>query len=973
MNYDLSKLQAALESVTISAESVGAPIITQAAQESPRTAYQLAASVLTSFDADTLQPFDNPDMSDSEVADGKRSLLDISTPHHDLTVQRRWVLDHGARKRALAKLETRDRLTDALELAHERPSDPLQQTFEAIVRGTAKPLEQQSLSELRLMLVAGEWLEDTELAFDEGVSAEIQARISWHELMEPFRYLVKDGFQGRERELIDLHQHLYHNADAAKKALLIYGAGGVGKSTLLAQFILRNTDLKSQSERVPFSYVDFDAADISPQEPLTLLFEMTRQLAVQFPDFAHSVDELIEDWAWRRDTHAVRGEPNFIVEQKVKHGGFVSGKVISRIDDVPGYMSSFGPLIQSMISQVRMPWLLVLDTFEEVQTRSRDAVAAVTNFLSTLQAAVPTVRIMIAGRGEMPSTSEFEMKQSLLGPFDREAALGYLSTRGVKSRGVGEAIFDAVGGNALSLKLATEVVAREGVDFDAPNERELRNLLRKINEGNIQGQLYRRVLDHIENDDVRKLASPGLTLRRITPEIIEEVLAEPCGIRVSDSAEAERLFDLLKQEVSLITPINERAVRHRSDIRAVMLRSLRQEHPSAVPDIHRAAVAYYARQEGVEARAEEIYHWLFIETDLERTSARWERKWQAELDRRLSPALFELDDRPRRWLASQLGMTGISDAVAEDTTLPEWERFTERRVRDLMQRHKWLDALALLGERTERTQSSPLYFLEASLLRQQQRWEEARRVAYDGIYVHKQVDDNPLALLNLLRQAVAIDLHLRHYARVRDGLAEATQLMLEINKDNAPVELELMLVELSLLRGERRDSAEINTLRSKIYSYFLNIRDNLLLKHPQLIRDVLQEYARDSVDVLLHGLQLLQIETITHLQRDNLAVALTGWEKIVANKLGPAEGEQFRWQIAATTWRVYTANVHPRELTYDMQQLFRKSGEIESDTVVAIELRDASALKSRVVTGTRPAELLGELLVEIIVEEHGDR
>ena len=40
----------------------------------------------------------------------------------------------------------------------------------------------------------------------------------------------------------------------------------------------------------------------------------------------------------------------------------------------------------------------------------------------------------------------------------------------------------------------------------------------------LQGVLFRRILGHIHTPEIRQLAHPGLVLRRITPDLIKEVL-----------------------------------------------------------------------------------------------------------------------------------------------------------------------------------------------------------------------------------------------------------------------------------------------------------------------------------------------------------------------------------------------------------------------------------------------------------------
>ena len=66
-----------------------------------------------------------------------------------------------------------------------------------------------------------------------------------------------------------------------------------------------------------------------------------------------------------------------------------------------------------------------------------------------------------------------------------------------------------LGTSPLTLRLVAATLQRSG-DLDD----DLLDL--KLWEGRIDGELYRRLLDHIKDKEVQKLAHPGLTVRRIT-------------------------------------------------------------------------------------------------------------------------------------------------------------------------------------------------------------------------------------------------------------------------------------------------------------------------------------------------------------------------------------------------------------------------------------------------------------------------
>ena len=120
--------------------------------------------------------------------------------------------------------------------------------------------------------------------------------------------------------------------------------------------------------------------------------------------------------------------------------------------------------------------------------------------------------------------------------------------------------------------------------------------------------MYDRILNNIPEKNVRQLASPGLALRLITARVIMEVLRETCKIDVSSIEEAEEL--LAKLEKASLVFREGNALRHRSDVRKVMLPNLDKDKPGLVHRINEKAVEFYQQEDGVRERTEEIYHRL---------------------------------------------------------------------------------------------------------------------------------------------------------------------------------------------------------------------------------------------------------------------------------------------------------------------------------------------------------------------------
>ena len=74
---------------------------------------------------------------------------------------------------------------------------------------------------------------------------------------------------------------------AARPPLLVYGVGGVGKSTLIAQFLL---DLAERADPTAWAYLDLDRPSLSSYDPLALLTDVVRQVGAQLPQVRRFLD-----------------------------------------------------------------------------------------------------------------------------------------------------------------------------------------------------------------------------------------------------------------------------------------------------------------------------------------------------------------------------------------------------------------------------------------------------------------------------------------------------------------------------------------------------------------------------------------------------------------------------------------------------------------------------------------------------------
>ena len=485
---------------------------------------------------------------------------------------------------------------------------------------------------------------------------DLRIRLEQRRLVEPLERLLRNRFEGRTRELERLRLHVgvlpatswrgkiaqYGRAkseqgtadDRPRMPLVVYGPGGIGKSTLIARFLLDHvTALKSD---FPFVYVDFERATISIHEPMSMVGEMARQLAALYPRHAERFTALA---ARCRTIARQRSEEQEETDEwqaiattrtlgrEVQHRIYVNAR-----DDDAQMAAELGMVTRiaaKWTPDAHRPFLIVLDSFEEAQYRASPILDRLWALLGALSSTYPDTRVVVAGRAPVghPEVDVADIPTIELGELDRGAALQFLTTRGV-AQPVASALVDRVGGSPLSLHLAAAAAHRTG-DADGSGDwvdtvpARRRRLFGSVDDMLIQGVLYDRLLHHITNSEVRRLAHPGLVLRRLTPQIIMTVLAPHCGVVVPDLERARELFTEMARELDLVDHVAPEVLQHRPDVRRIMLQLLEKDKTSATRAIERSAVDYYAAVDNPTDRAEEIYHRLRLGDDLRAVKERW--------------------------------------------------------------------------------------------------------------------------------------------------------------------------------------------------------------------------------------------------------------------------------------------------------------------------------------------------------------
>lgn len=665
--------------------------------------YREAASVLASFAFAALRPTGAVTSSAAKT----ELLADCNIAHAEdgmLT----WSLRRAVRQAALRRLLDSGSVESALRSNPQRPRTPEQSLLELyLTGGELLPSDPRWSADGPALLQVAEWLADMpEFAARLPSIDGIRRRIESQQLLRPFRELVGESFAGRRRELARLSDYVGARDPGSFAAsvsrvvdqvfsitdsppLFINGPGGCGKSTLIARFILDHADLEDSSQ-FPFAYLDFDRSGLVPEEPITLLMEIMRQLAIEFPGMGASYQNIAEAWAER-----LTAQLSSPFQRKTP-----SPRAYFRLADRGQYLEEFAAFVNDLKNNDQ-PLLLVLDTFEEIQFRSMAFADEVLHFLDELQSRVPRLRTVLAGRAEIHS-ERFRVRTMLIGNFDRDAAVAYLRGRGIRDEKTATTVFEQVGGSPLVLRLAADVARLE--DTGATGITDLQGgWLSLFRTQCIEVVLYKRILSHVYDERVQQLAYPGLVLRAITPELVKDVLAGPCGVSVASPVDARQLVATMAAQLTTIlvpSPSDREHLVHRPDMRAILLQDLREksQKDSTLAErlraIHRAAISYYEKREGPAQRAEEIYHRLALGVE----RATLDDRWQSGLGPFLGSSVLELPDEGQVYLAARLGLELPAKrwlAAPDD----DWVFYAARASAQLLELDKPSAALDLLAAR----------------------------------------------------------------------------------------------------------------------------------------------------------------------------------------------------------------------------------------------------------------------------------
>jgi hypothetical protein len=747
-----------------------------------------------------------------------------------------------------------------------RPTgDGLQQALDSYITGTADVPELQSEAALAWTALVVTWLSGAPFAEQLALPDPdyVQRRLDLRRLIAPLRAMVGEHFRGRHRELKKVTDFLLleDDGDFAPKPLMITGFGGSGKTTLLSKILLDYAEGRVVEGAGPFVFIDFDRPSLSPQEPATLLAEAARQLAAQSAGSNFVAESLIVSIeAVLKDQRTYQAdEPLSLGQILAGNFGAVTMNELADSMDVPQWRDR--------------PLLFILDSFEEVQYHSQKLVEHVWSWLSALRERIPRIRVIISGRAPVqieghsqPFSGEIPVDE-----LDQDSAVAILEQYRV-TEAVGEFIYAHIGGNPLALRLAGQLVQIESAagtfeDFISTEFAE------RVQDELAQAILFRRILGHVKTKDVRRLAHPGLTLRRITPELIKEVLAEPCDIEVPDLVRAHELWAELARETSLVLQESANVLRHRPELRRQMIGLLRIMNHKQVDQIHRAAIRYYERFDDDRSRAEELYHRLSLNEPREVLDTRW----RATAEPSLRTAREELPPEALAYLASRSAI-GFEAATIEESAmfwqhadLVTWERKTAQWARELLRQDRYEEVDKAFRLRSDRSDDSPLFLLHAKVMTALRDYDAAARLLEHALHRWPE-GANQRERLDLLLLLVRVLVNLDRLDEARTRLSEANFAVGISGSHQQLLESTILAVRTAPSPGPNKEM--MHALAHAVNRW----SDSQLREVPALARDAAAELLEHDVTQAARIIRSVGLGRLDGRQQMQLADFLASWE-----------------------------------------------------------------------------------------------
>jgi hypothetical protein len=598
-------------------------------------------------------------------------IVDTSAPIWTLGISdRQDIIRHAGSIDALKKVHT--------STTTENTGDKV---IEQILNGPPYSIDTIDDEELPYWLQAVRWFTDVipEVPSPETINHALEKR----RIKNNLTILAGPDFRNRFSEL-DQMKKWYE--DKKSGPLIIWGIGGMGKSALISKFVLALPD------ETFILWLDFDRADLAPDDAVSVLKQVIEQATVQLVGF--SAPELKKD-NW-------------------KEGAKKIGSAIHKI------------------TKKTVPPLAILDGFEIAQ--HADQYYEVWEVLDTIMDGLPGLRVLVSGRAPVQSftnlsvdghplkylTEKKPTTTALLG-LDTENTAEWLKDHGISDEKSIARVTQISKGVPLILKLAARFVKEGGSILD----------LQQLPDYLVEGFLYQRILYRVIDPLLKPIARDILVVRNLCRGMINEVFFD----RLPEGLTPDEIFSRLMKEMGLVTEMERQAgtnslvltgeadmLHLRPEVRSATLKLLETEDAARVREIDSRAVTWYEKQDlnDVKNRAELIYHYLRLGKIPEA-----ERAWKDECSAYLKDAANDLPDsatNERKW---------ISDRVQQAQSVPDnysWEVKANLRIRDLIGRGLFRAVPGILQEKSNRTADSPLLIYDAWVMKENHDLNGARRL-----------------------------------------------------------------------------------------------------------------------------------------------------------------------------------------------------------------------------------------------------
>ena len=743
-----------------------------------------------------------------------------------------WTLDDAVRTRLFASADRAD-LVRARAAVKEVPDSAVQQALDRSLDAgwsTWDVAELDDEATAALSVVARWWSGSRyDVPNPEDLADHLRRRL----LFADARSMASDHFVGREDVLDELRQRF---SDTQGKAVVLWGVGGVGKSALVARLVVEAVD-EGLDELTPdlVALLDFDDPAINPMYPAELVAAITEQLDVQLAagsgEFSNVRSKVVSESAYSGYRSAS------------------SGRTVTGPDTY--WADLLGQAVDGMVVGSRL--LVVMDTVEQAQRRGPSAMYALADVVGEL-CRRSHVLVLLSGRARVPELAAITTTTELLGlaepdavtlmvdlaggAVDRDHAQTLVRRFGTRHTATGAGVptgDEPILISPLTVRLLAALLAKTGAGAEDPLFG-----LQAANE-QLDAELYLRILGHIEDPLVRAVAHPGLVLRRITPEIIRDVLAKSGGVELGKVDERD-LFNRLAAEPMLVDRPEPDVLEHRQDVRAVMLPQILRDTTVDARSVQLAAVDYYTRRRDPVSRAEEIYHRLLLGQGRDKLDPIWDPR-AAE---RLVTAVDELPQRSRVLLLSRLPRAFVGDDDRRLLDDAEWLEKVEPTVGAMLSRGRAEEALELLRERRRADGGPLLPLVEIEALEALERLDEAIALAGREAEVAATALD-PASVTDLSLQQCRLFERAGHPLESLAVLDRATAVSREHSVDR----LRLLV---SWLGVSRRNAIGTTDARRRCMDEAVDIgrtaTTRRLEEYPGLLRDLAAEVGDEAGDVL---------------------------------------------------------------------------------------------------------------------------